>query len=165
MATKVLASGQASVLISFCTVPKEAHNTALFPDVEGRHPELIKGDWVKPGAVVVDVGINVAPLSTPRSPQCLERPGSSSLPSNMEQPGPSTADNTSAWSRPSLPFQHYAGQGADLSAVMAPGTYQVVGDVAFEDVCKVWKCWVDQGHGIDGFVVFSVNMQESEVLC
>lgn len=29
-----------------------------------RHPELIKRDWVKPGAVVIDVGINVVSSSS-----------------------------------------------------------------------------------------------------
>lgn len=27
-------------------------------------PELVRGDWVKPGAVVLDVGINVVPPET-----------------------------------------------------------------------------------------------------
>ncbi|KAG2440372.1 hypothetical protein HXX76_004477 [Chlamydomonas incerta] len=38
------------------------------------HPELVRGDWVKPGAVVIDVGINVV-STLPRSPP---RIGSSS---------------------------------------------------------------------------------------
>jgi methylenetetrahydrofolate dehydrogenase (NADP+)/methenyltetrahydrofolate cyclohydrolase len=35
----------------------------LIPAV-GR-PEMVKGDWIKPGAVVIDVGINRVPSMTP----------------------------------------------------------------------------------------------------
>ena len=28
-------------------------------------PEMVKGDWIKPGAVVIDVGINRVPSATP----------------------------------------------------------------------------------------------------
>lgn len=36
------------------------------------HPELVKADWVKPGAVVLDVGINVISRGIPQAGSSLE---------------------------------------------------------------------------------------------
>ena len=53
-----------------CTVTIAHSRTRDLPDVARRadvlvaavgQPELVKGDWVKPGAIVIDVGINRVP--------------------------------------------------------------------------------------------------------
>ena len=31
-------------------------------------PEMIRGDWIKPGAIVIDVGINRMPTGAPANP-------------------------------------------------------------------------------------------------
>jgi methylenetetrahydrofolate dehydrogenase (NADP+) / methenyltetrahydrofolate cyclohydrolase len=41
-------------------LPKIAHRADLLIAAIGR-PELIRGDWIKPGAIVIDVGINRVP--------------------------------------------------------------------------------------------------------
>ncbi|GAX84751.1 hypothetical protein CEUSTIGMA_g12173.t1 [Chlamydomonas eustigma] len=118
------------------------------------HPELIKADWVKPGAIVVDVGINVVPPSTSLTPSYLERPASSTL-SEVEQPGPSTP-NAALRSRPFLPFDNTDEEFKDLSVVMKPGSYQVVGDVDFEDVRKVASALTPVPGGVGPMTIAAV---------
>lgn len=57
-----------------CTVTIAHSRTKDLPDVVRRadivvaavgRPEMVKGDWIKPGATVIDVGINRVPLSGP----------------------------------------------------------------------------------------------------
>lgn len=35
------------------------------------HAELVKGDWIKPGAVVIDVGIDAVPDQSAKGTRCL----------------------------------------------------------------------------------------------
>jgi methylenetetrahydrofolate dehydrogenase (NADP+)/methenyltetrahydrofolate cyclohydrolase len=55
-----------------CTVTIAHSRTKDLPDVVRRadivvaavgRPEMVKGDWIKPGAVVIDVGINRVPAA------------------------------------------------------------------------------------------------------
>jgi methylenetetrahydrofolate dehydrogenase (NADP+) / methenyltetrahydrofolate cyclohydrolase len=45
-------------------LPEECRNADILVAAVGR-PEMIKGDWIKPGAVVIDVGINRVPAAEP----------------------------------------------------------------------------------------------------
>jgi methylenetetrahydrofolate dehydrogenase (NADP+)/methenyltetrahydrofolate cyclohydrolase len=38
-------------------LPKVARNADILVAAVGR-PQMVKGDWIKPGAIVIDVGIN-----------------------------------------------------------------------------------------------------------
>ena len=38
-------------------------------------PELVKGSWVKPGAIVLDIGINPLPLNPAEGDSAAPRPG------------------------------------------------------------------------------------------
>ena len=78
-----------------------------------RHPELIRGDWVKPGAIVVDVGINV-----------------------VNPPSSSHNDSPPMWPSKAVSTLQHQTPGSH-SAPWIPGTYCVVGDVAFDEVAKV----------------------------
>ena len=58
------------LLAESCTVTIAHSRTADLPGIVHRadivvaavgRPEMIKGDWIKPGAVVIDVGINRVP--------------------------------------------------------------------------------------------------------
>ena len=43
-------------------------------------PEMVRGDWIKPGAIVIDVGIN-------RVTEATARPGSSATSTSPQRPG------------------------------------------------------------------------------
>ncbi len=60
------------LLAEDCTVTIAHSRTRNLPEVVGRadvviaavgRPEMIEGDWIKPGAIVIDVGINRVPAS------------------------------------------------------------------------------------------------------
>ncbi|HVG51707.1 MAG TPA: bifunctional methylenetetrahydrofolate dehydrogenase/methenyltetrahydrofolate cyclohydrolase FolD, partial [Xanthobacteraceae bacterium] len=64
-------------------LPEVCRRADLLFAAVGR-PEMIKGDWVKPGAIVIDVGINRVPSATPGKTkivgdvayaECAERAG------------------------------------------------------------------------------------------
>ena len=82
-----------------------------------RHPELVRRDWVKPGAVVVDVGINVVMAPPPVAA------GQVSEVEVLQGTG-SEAEAQQATGQPQ-------------QAAWTPGTYHVVGDVAFDEVSEV----------------------------
>lgn len=61
------------LLAESCTVTVAHSRTKNLPEVVGRadivvaavgRPEMVKGDWLKPGATVIDVGINRVPAAT-----------------------------------------------------------------------------------------------------
>ena len=58
------------LLARHCTVTIAHSRTRDLPSVAGRadvliaaagQPEMVRGDWIKPGAIVIDVGINRVP--------------------------------------------------------------------------------------------------------
>jgi methylenetetrahydrofolate dehydrogenase (NADP+) / methenyltetrahydrofolate cyclohydrolase len=62
------------LLAENCTVTVAHSRTANLPEVVRRadivvaavgRPEMVKGDWIKPGAIVIDVGINRVPGAEP----------------------------------------------------------------------------------------------------
>jgi methylenetetrahydrofolate dehydrogenase (NADP+)/methenyltetrahydrofolate cyclohydrolase len=66
------------LLARHCTVTIAHSRTLDLPSVARRadilvaavgQPEMVRGDWVKPGAIVIDVGINrvAAPSGTPKT--------------------------------------------------------------------------------------------------
>lgn len=65
----------------------------------GRYPELVRADWVKPGAVVIDVGINVV-KATPRYPSPSFTMGSAGVPSSQKK-----ATSMSIYSTPTTGLQ------------------------------------------------------------
>ena len=38
-------------------------------------PEFVRGDWIKPGAAVIDVGTNPVPVRMPQLPDAMAHPG------------------------------------------------------------------------------------------
>ena len=63
------------LLARHCTVTIAHSRTLDLPSVARRadilvaavgQPEMVRGDWVKPGAIVIDVGINRVPVQRPR---------------------------------------------------------------------------------------------------
>ncbi len=64
------------LLAEDCTVTIAHSRTRNLPEVVGRadlviaavgRPEMIEGDWIKPGAIVIDVGINRVPAGSGKS--------------------------------------------------------------------------------------------------
>eukprot|EP00892_Ulva_mutabilis_P008712 jgi/Ulvmu1/6212/UM028_0068.1 len=79
-------------------------------------PELVKGDWVKPGAVVLDVGINVVPPTVEVAVELLHKTGVSEAETNSHVPSMS-------------------GQQKDETTRTSEG--RVVGDVAIKEVARL----------------------------
>jgi methylenetetrahydrofolate dehydrogenase (NADP+)/methenyltetrahydrofolate cyclohydrolase len=48
-------------------LPGECRRADILVAAVGR-PRMVKGDWIKPGALVIDVGINRVPAPTPQDP-------------------------------------------------------------------------------------------------
>jgi hypothetical protein len=126
--------------------------TADFLIVAVGHPGLVRADWVKPGAVVVDVGINVVPAAplpgTP--PACCEH--------GDTQHAAAAAAEAAGAGAAGAPASSGSGSGGDAAggygsspryqtsssfagasdpAWLAGGAYHVVGDVEFEGVSRV----------------------------
>eukprot|EP00955_Chlamydomonas_euryale_P108776 365875-Chlamydomonas_euryale.AAC.3 len=104
-----------------------------------RHAELVRSDWVKPGAVVVDVGINVRPAapaagnSGDADTTSAGKDGGSGTPpaeAVSQPPGQAGAE-------PSMLGGTAGTHGSMAAGTFTSGAYQVVGDVAFDDVAKV----------------------------
>jgi 5,10-methylene-tetrahydrofolate dehydrogenase/methenyl tetrahydrofolate cyclohydrolase len=108
-------------------------------------PELVRGHWVKPGAVVVDVGINVVPV--PHAATGSSSVGSFDSRNSSNGGGFALAQgslpesgggsSSAAGASPGVP-----GGGGPLSGLLdggggAGGAYRVVGDVAADEVAAV----------------------------
>ena len=98
------------------------------PFLSSRHAELVRADWVKPGAVVVDVGINVV---QPPPPLTRTTAVPASAPCNSSEVGAENPGLNASGSAPPPP--------PPKSVQWTPGAYQIVGDVAFDEVCQVRK--------------------------
>jgi hypothetical protein len=108
--------------------------TADFLIVAVGHPGLVRADWVKPGAVVVDVGINVVPApplpATP--PECCARGDAQQAQHAAPREGGGYGSSPRYQTSSS-----FAPAPAPGPAWLAAGAYHVVGDVAFEEVSRV----------------------------
>ncbi|GBF95355.1 hypothetical protein Rsub_07783 [Raphidocelis subcapitata] len=128
--------------------------TADFLIVAVGHPGLVRADWVKPGAVVVDVGINVVPAPPCCADGAAAAPGAAAgaeLAAREASLGRSPRYQTSATyvaaPRDSSSSggggggggaggEPQGGFGGFGALAVAPG-YQVVGDVAADEVAAV----------------------------
>jgi hypothetical protein len=85
--SNIVGKPMAQLLAESCTVTVAHSRTRNLPDVvKRRHrrggrrpPELVKGDWIKPGATVIDVGINRVDAA---------EPGKTRLVGDVDLPGP-----------------------------------------------------------------------------
>ncbi len=98
-----------------------------------RHPELIRADWVKEGAVVIDVGINVA------------------------QSNPQVSSSSASTQQAEAAGREASCSAEDTWPAFSPGSYNVVGDVAFEDVSRVRQCFGQAGGemAINGIFIYT----------
>jgi hypothetical protein len=115
--------------------------TADFLIVAVGHPGLVRGDWVKPGAVVIDVGINVVPAPPPAGGE--ERQGHDGEEGRGQGQGQQDAYGTSPRYQTSSSYSGAAPGGPPGGGAATAGDgggyigYQVVGDVAFDEVAAV----------------------------
>lgn len=106
-------------------------------------PELIKADWVKPGAVVVDVGINVVPSPRSSTAAMMMRtddeqpppPTNSVQDSGGGGGGGSASVSASRSCKPEVQLQLV--QTDPDGTLSLSADYSVVGDVAHEEVARV----------------------------
>src|SRR5690606_31574 len=67
-------------------LPAECRRADILVAAVGR-PLMVKGDWIKPGALVIDVGINRVPAPTPGDPNKTRLVGDVDFESAVEVAG------------------------------------------------------------------------------
>ncbi|KAG1662002.1 hypothetical protein FOA52_012173 [Chlamydomonas sp. UWO 241] len=148
------------------------------------HAELVRRDWVKPGAVVIDVGINVRDQPPESSSNGICIGGISSGGSSNSSSGSSSSSRgsgvgdgggggsgSSSGSRGSGVSDGGRGSAADAGELFgcsgggsgscgvgafAPGTYAVVGDVAFDEVSQVASAITPVPGGVGPMTIAAV---------
>lgn len=120
------------------------------------HPELVRSHWVKPGAVVLDVGINVVPRNWPMQ-DTAQRPPSRASTSAVDSAvaggeAPSVREDAEGrlWTRRSAAKDHCC-RAASRGGTSA-GTTQVLsdqgpGEVARGSTVCEWSCSDGEGGG------------------
>jgi methylenetetrahydrofolate dehydrogenase (NADP+)/methenyltetrahydrofolate cyclohydrolase len=108
--------------------------------------EMVKGDWVKPGAAVIDVGINQVWVSHPADKEytCavtgetfVAHRKDESDKGGRRMVGAYCPDCDKAWLKDEQPPDCCAGCGADCEHVDLFRKYKLVGDVDFDQVNEV----------------------------
>lgn len=108
------------------------------------HAEMVKASWVKQGAVVIDVGINV--VGIPRPGQ-----GAAEQQGLQEQSTCGCTETLGTSSSSQAPPQ-----AAAAPHMFAPGTYHVVGDVAFPEVSEVASAITPVPGGVGPMTIAAV---------
>ncbi len=141
------------------------------------YPHLVKRDWVKPGAVVIDVGINVvqhgddsadSESGSNSSSSSSSSSGSSERGSRGEQQSASaTLSETDRAQQQERVGQQGSSDGAPSDACCEDGSYReegaqlqhpfhVVGDVDFRDVSKVAAALTPVPGGVGPMTIAAV---------
>jgi 5,10-methylene-tetrahydrofolate dehydrogenase/methenyl tetrahydrofolate cyclohydrolase len=123
------------------------------------YPQLVRKEWVKPGAVVIDVGINVVTHgSSGGSAEQGIAAGSSSGSGGAEQ----QLVNSGAAARPASDQQQQPEGGGSGSygqqegVQLADQPFHVVGDVDFDDVASVASALTPVPGGVGPMTIAAV---------
>ena len=117
------------------------------------YPHLVRREWVKPGAVVIDVGINVVPR---HGTEAEAQPGMAAGQQQQQQAGPASAGSEAALRQAQ---QQARQQGPDASYYWAADGSQpwhVVGDVDFDDVAPVAAALTPVPGGVGPMTIAAV---------